>query len=98
MRMKGQGIRFTGDTSKAEDKLRTDVLDLFRRCPIPDKTVSPMRGGLSPRFALSASCSPVPNPRGGYRLGREIDPAGLSENYVTRSDADQDRPGRIDPV
>jgi hypothetical protein len=98
MRMKDRDIRFAGYTSTAEDKLRTDVLDLFRRCPIPDKTVSPMRGGLSPRSALSASRSPVPNPRRGYRLGREIDPAGLSENYVTRSDADQDRPSRIDPV
>ena len=96
--MKGQGIRFTGYTSKAEGELRTDVLGLFRWCPIPDKTVSPMRGGLSPRFALSASCSPVPSPRGGYRLGREIDPAGLSEIYVTRSDGDQDRPSQIDPI
>ena len=34
--MKDQDIRFTGDTSKAEDKLRTDVVGLFRRCPIPD--------------------------------------------------------------
>lgn len=34
----------------------------------------------------------------GYRLGREIDPVGFSEIYVTRSDGDQDRPSRIDPI
>lgn len=33
-----------------------------------------------------------------YRFGRGIDPAGLSEFYVTRSDGDQDRPSRINPI
>jgi len=31
------------------------------------------------------------------RFGQEIDPVGLSELYVTRSDGDQDRPSRIAP-
>lgn len=35
--MKDQDIRFTGFTSKSEDKFRTDALGLFRQCPIPDK-------------------------------------------------------------
>jgi hypothetical protein len=31
-----------------------------------------------------------------YRFGSDVDPAGLSDLYVTRSDGDQDRPSRID--
>jgi hypothetical protein len=33
-----------------------------------------------------------------YRFDHGIDPAGLSELYVTRSDGDQDRPSQIEPV
>jgi hypothetical protein len=33
-----------------------------------------------------------------YRFDRGIEPADLSGFYVTRSDGDQDRPSRIDPV
>lgn len=33
-----------------------------------------------------------------YRFDRGIEPADLSEFYVTRSDGDQDRPSRIDPA
>jgi hypothetical protein len=33
-----------------------------------------------------------------YRFDRGIDTGGLSEFYVTRSDGDQDRPSRIEPI
>jgi len=33
-----------------------------------------------------------------YRFDPGIEPAGLTEFYVTRSDGDQDRPSRIDPA
>jgi len=33
-----------------------------------------------------------------YRFDRGIEPADLSDFYVTRSDGDQDRPSRIDPA
>ncbi len=60
--MKDRDIRVAGYTSTAEDKLRTDVLDLFRRCPIPDKTVSPMRGGLSPKVRSFSQSLPSTEP------------------------------------